>query len=198
MKYLVISLVCVFYAVIGFAATAEQSQSGSSILQRWNSGDERPDGIAFDTILTSLAMYEKSNHARAVGIVRGQAKISDGLEAEQLLSSLLGAYSDIAEEHAVDITRLLCPTDKSVPSGDDLYRAYDALDNIRQATAKRYLAILRVELSRSQRESFEVFFGNIKNTASVIKYDHKKVYINNEYRAERIREEICQRMASEN
>lgn len=198
MNCIVISLLCVFCATTSFAASAEQSQSGSSILQRWNSGDERPDGIAFYTTLTSLAMYEKSSHARAVGIVRSQAKINNDHDAEQLLSSLLGAYTDIEEENAADTKRLLCPTTKSVPSGDKLYMAYDALDNIRQAIANRHLEILRVELSQGQRESFEVLFENTKNTASVAIYDHKKRYKNNENRAAMIREEICQRYASAN
>ena len=179
--------------------TQESSEFGvlaPAVKNHYKPGDPRPLGMDFFALVTHIALHARDDHPRAVGMVRYSMRLDNDTAAGFMLERFMETWQSMEDDAVSDRRKLVCPSDRTLPSGDALYAAFDALDGARTASAARQLALLRAELSREQNKNLTAWIADATSGSTVVVFDHKKRYEIGSQRAEDTRDRICERIAA--
>lgn len=154
-----------------------------------------PDGVAFHEILLILEHTAPDDRRFAVALVGQEMKLAKP-EAEKMLDLLLNSFQtlqlDIDEAHLA----LGCNGEIAAAYGDDVYRAFEAMDDKTYELAQIHLDALADSLPHADAARLHKWVATKKLSMSHVKFKHKAAYERSGKSADAVLAAICANLHS--
>lgn len=169
-----------------------QGQEADAIKVKYIQSQDLPDDMFFRQFLHA-ATPASSGHDRDDFVLLLQHKIGfDEFQAADDFYTLLEQLkTDMADAHAAEKRRKLCPFDQPRPSGSEVFTVMDELDEEWDKLGKRYLNQLRSTLTRTRYQNLQAWMDEIKERTIFVRFDHAKQHAGAD--ADAVRQVSCGR-----
>lgn len=171
------------------------SEPDPRIRAKYERTSEIPDNVYFPKFVTFVTSTV-SEHDRQHAIIDLQQNMgfTSVEESTALFELLTQIKADIATERQAHFRQTICPLDRPRPSGVDVFKLLDDVDDNNDRLGSKYLAAVNEYLGPEAYQIFLTWMGKRKLGSTIIVFDHAQVHAGRN--PDVVRQESCGRFDS--
>lgn len=142
----------------------------------YNQSSDLPIGIAFDALLSNLAILEdRKGRSKSLSQVYSSTTLR-GERAEDLLVKLLRTKTEVSETVKRELFSTLCTGEVPKVHGDAGFSALESIDDQRPLLYESAYNDLRRELEQDQQDALAAWLAEVAKNTSHMDLDYRKIY----------------------
>lgn len=153
------------------------SEPDPRIRAKYERTSDIPDNVYFPKFVTFVTS-SASEHDKQHAIIDLQRNVGlDSVEESTDLFELLTQIkADILKERISHFRETICPLDRPRPSGVDVFKLLDGVDDNNDRLGSKYLAEVQRHLGPEAYQNFLAWMNKRKLGSTIIVFDHAQVH----------------------